>query len=92
MSPRTGRKAAGRVSPRDALVKGVGPMGLCEGIVERLTSLFGGPVRVVDTLVHHRERCVLEVVLPDGRSAVAKCVMEPDRADRKAMVLAAAGP
>lgn len=65
-------------------------MGLCEGIVERLMSLFGGPVRVVDTLVDHRERCVLEVVLPDGRPAVAKCVMDPDRADREAMVLDAA--
>jgi Ser/Thr protein kinase RdoA (MazF antagonist) len=65
-------------------------MGLRDGIVERLTSLFGGPVRVVDTLVDHRERCVLEVVLPDRRPAMAKCVADPDRADAEAMVLQAA--
>ena len=29
----------------------------------------------------HHERCVLELVLPDGRPAVAKCVIDPDRAD-----------
>jgi len=65
-------------------------MRLREGIVERLTSQFGGPARVVETLVDHRERCVLEVVLPDGRLAVAKCVLAPDRADGEAMVLDAA--
>ncbi|MGH9227570.1 MAG: phosphotransferase enzyme family protein [Acidimicrobiales bacterium] len=65
-------------------------MGLREGIVDRLTALLGGPVRVVDTLVDHDERCVLELVLPDGRPVVAKCVVDPVRADAEARVLDAA--
>jgi Ser/Thr protein kinase RdoA (MazF antagonist) len=89
-SPRTGRKAAGRVSPRDELVKGDGLMGLREEVVERLTALVGDPVRVVNALVEHDERCVLEVELPDGRPAVAKCVVDPDRADAEARALDAA--
>jgi Ser/Thr protein kinase RdoA (MazF antagonist) len=72
------------------LVKGDGLMGLCEGVVERLTALVGDPVRVVNTLVDHDERCVLDVVLPDGRRAVAKSVAHPDRADAEARVLDAA--
>jgi aminoglycoside phosphotransferase len=89
-SPRTGRKAAGRVSPRNGLVKGDGLMGLREVLVERLTTLVGGPVQVVDTLVEHDERCVIEVELPDGRAAVAKCVVDPGRADVEALALNAA--
>jgi Ser/Thr protein kinase RdoA (MazF antagonist) len=65
-------------------------MGLREGIVDRLTGLLGGPVRVMDTLVDHDERCVLELVLPDGRPAVAKCVVDAHRADAEARVLDAA--
>jgi aminoglycoside phosphotransferase (APT) family kinase protein len=72
------------------LVKGEGLMGLREGMADRLTALLSGPVRVVDTLVEHDERCVLEVVLPDGRPAVAKCVVDPGRADAEARVLDAA--
>jgi aminoglycoside phosphotransferase (APT) family kinase protein len=72
------------------LVKGEGLMGHCEGIVDRLTALSGGPVEVVKVLVNHDERCVLEVALPDGRPAVAKCVVKPDRADAEARVLEAA--
>jgi Ser/Thr protein kinase RdoA (MazF antagonist) len=72
------------------LVKGDGLMGLREVVVERLATLVGGPVRVVDTLVEHDERCVLEVELPDGRAAVAKCVVDPDRADVEALALDAA--
>lgn len=90
-SPRTGRKAAGRVSPRNELVKGDGLMGLREVVVERLTTLVGGPARVVNTLVEHDERCVVEVELPDGRAAVAKCVVDRDRADAEALTLIAAG-
>jgi aminoglycoside phosphotransferase (APT) family kinase protein len=89
-SPRTGRKAAGRVSPRDGLVKGDGLMGLREVVVERLTTLVGGPVRVMNTLVDHDERYVIEVELPGGRPAVAKCVVDPDRADVEALALEAA--
>jgi aminoglycoside phosphotransferase (APT) family kinase protein len=72
------------------LVKGEALMGLCEGIVDRLTEPSGGPVEMVKILVNHDERCVLEVVLPDGRHAVAKCVVDPDRADAEARVLEAA--
>jgi Ser/Thr protein kinase RdoA (MazF antagonist) len=72
------------------LVKGDGLMGLREVVVERLTTLVGGPVRVMKTLVEHDERCVLEVELPDGRAAVAKCVVDPDRADTEALALTAA--
>jgi Ser/Thr protein kinase RdoA (MazF antagonist) len=72
------------------LVKGEGLMGLREGTADRLAALLGGPVRVVDTLVDHDERCVLELVLPDGRPAVAKCLVDPDRADAEARVLDAA--
>jgi Ser/Thr protein kinase RdoA (MazF antagonist) len=72
------------------LVKGDGLMGLREVVVERLTTLVGGPVRVVNALVEHDERCVIEVELPDGRPAVAKCVLDADRADVEARVLDAA--
>jgi Ser/Thr protein kinase RdoA (MazF antagonist) len=72
------------------LVKGDGLMGLRGGTVDRLAALFGGPVLVVDTLVDHDERCVLDLVLPDGRPAVAKCVVDPGRADAEARVLEAA--
>ena len=86
-SPRTGRKAAGRVSPGNELVKGDGPMRLREVAVERLTAMVGDPVRVVNVLVEHDERCVLEVELPGGRPAVAKCLVDRDRADAEARVL-----
>jgi Ser/Thr protein kinase RdoA (MazF antagonist) len=72
------------------LVKGDGLMELREVVVERLTTLVGGPVRVMNTLVEHDERCVLEVELPDGGRAVAKCVVDPDRADAEALALHAA--
>jgi Ser/Thr protein kinase RdoA (MazF antagonist) len=72
------------------LVKGDGLMGLCEVVVERLTTLVGGPVRVVNVLVEHDERCVIEVKLPDGRPAVAKCVVDRHRADVEALALNAA--
>jgi hypothetical protein len=72
------------------LVKGDGLMGLREVLVERLTTLVGGPVQVVNTLVEHDERCVIEVELPDGRAAVAKCVVDPGRADVEALALNAA--
>jgi Ser/Thr protein kinase RdoA (MazF antagonist) len=69
------------------LVKGDGLMGLREVVVERLAALVGGPVRVVNTLVERDERCVIEVELPDGRAAVAKCVVDPGRADVEALAL-----
>jgi Ser/Thr protein kinase RdoA (MazF antagonist) len=72
------------------LVKGDDPMRLREVVVERLTALVGDRVRVVDVLVEHDERCVLEVELPGGRPAVAKCVVDPDRAHAEARVLDAA--
>jgi Ser/Thr protein kinase RdoA (MazF antagonist) len=72
------------------LVKGDGLMGLREVVVERLTALVGDPVRVVNALLEHDERCVLEVELPDGRPAVAKCLVDPDRADAEARALDAA--
>jgi Ser/Thr protein kinase RdoA (MazF antagonist) len=72
------------------LVKGDGLMELREVVVARLTNMFGGPVRVVNALVEHDERCVIEVELPDGRPAVAKCVVDPDRADVEARTLNAA--
>jgi Ser/Thr protein kinase RdoA (MazF antagonist) len=62
-------------------------MRLLEVVGERLTALVGEPVRVVNVLVEHDERCVLEVELPGGRPAVAKCVVDPDRADIEAGVL-----
>lgn len=62
-------------------------MRLREVVVERLTALVGDPVRVVNVLVEHDERCVLEVELPGGHPAVAKCVVDPDRADAEARVL-----
>lgn len=65
-------------------------MGLTDRVVDQVSGLFGGPVRVVDTLVDHHERCVLEVALPDGRPAVAKAVVERRRADGEAAVLSAA--
>jgi aminoglycoside phosphotransferase (APT) family kinase protein len=65
-------------------------MGLCEEIVDRLAALSGGPVEMVKVLVNHDERCVLEVALPVGRPAVAKCIVDPERADAEARVLEAA--
>lgn len=62
-------------------------MRLREVAVERLTALVGDPVRVVNVLVEHDERCVLEVELPGGHPAVAKCVVDRDRADAEARVL-----
>ena len=65
-------------------------MGLRDRVLDQVAGLFGGPVRVVDTLVDHHERCVLEVALPDGRPAIAKAVLERRRADAEAAVLCAA--
>jgi Ser/Thr protein kinase RdoA (MazF antagonist) len=65
-------------------------MRLREVVVQRLTALVGDPVRVVNVLVEHDERCVLEVELPGGLPAVAKCVVDPERADVEARVLDAA--
>jgi Ser/Thr protein kinase RdoA (MazF antagonist) len=62
-------------------------MRLGEVVVERLTALVGDPVRVVNVLVEHDERCALEVELPGGRPAVAKCVVDRDRSDAEARVL-----
>jgi Ser/Thr protein kinase RdoA (MazF antagonist) len=52
-----------------------------------VAELVGAPVRVVDTLVDHQERCVLEVVLPDGRPAVVKGDLVAERSAREALVL-----
>src|ERR687891_376294 len=65
-------------------------VGLRDRVLDQVAGLFGGPVRVVDTLVDHHERCVLEVALPDGRPAIAKAVLERRRADAEAAVLCAA--
>jgi Ser/Thr protein kinase RdoA (MazF antagonist) len=55
-----------------------------------LAGLVGAPVEVVDTLVDHHERCVLEVTLPDGRLAVVKGDLVPERSAREARVLGSA--
>ena len=65
-------------------------MVLVEGVLEVAGDLVGGPVGVVGTLVDHRERCVLEVVLGDGRAAVVKGDLDPERSEREAGVLVAA--
>jgi Ser/Thr protein kinase RdoA (MazF antagonist) len=64
---------------------------LVELVLEVAGDLVGGPVGVVDTLVDHRERCVLELVLGDGRAAVVKGDLDPERSEREARVLVAAG-
>jgi Ser/Thr protein kinase RdoA (MazF antagonist) len=66
-------------------------MALVELVLEVAGDLVGGPVGVVDTLVDHRERCVLEVVLGDGRGAVVKGDLDAERSEREAGVLVAAG-
>jgi Ser/Thr protein kinase RdoA (MazF antagonist) len=55
-----------------------------------LAGLVGAPVQVVDTLVDHHERCVLEVMLPDGRPAVVKGDLVAERSAREAQVLESA--
>lgn len=55
-----------------------------------LAGLVGAPVQVVDTLVDHHERCVMEVMLPDGRPAVVKGDLVPERSAREARVLESA--
>jgi Ser/Thr protein kinase RdoA (MazF antagonist) len=65
-------------------------VGLTQRVVDQVAGLFGGPVRVAGMLVDHHERCVLEVVLPDGRPAIAKAVVERRHADAEALVLSAA--
>jgi Ser/Thr protein kinase RdoA (MazF antagonist) len=55
-----------------------------------VAELVGAPVGVVDTLVDHHERCVLEVVLPDGRPAVVKGDLVAERSAREARVLESA--
>jgi len=62
-------------------------------VLDVVAELVGGPVRVVDTLVDHQERCVLDVELPDGRPAVVKGDVVIERSAREARVLelAAAG-
>jgi aminoglycoside phosphotransferase (APT) family kinase protein len=64
-------------------------MDLAERVVGHVESMLGVPVRVVDTMVDHHERCVLDVVLPDGRPAVVKGDLDLERAAREALVLAA---
>ena len=59
-------------------------------VLDVVAELVGGPVRVADTLVDHHERCVLDVVLPDGRSAVVKGDLVAERSAREARVLDAA--
>jgi Ser/Thr protein kinase RdoA (MazF antagonist) len=59
-------------------------------VLDVLAGLVGAPVEVVDTLVDHHERCVLEVTLPDGRLAVVKGDLVPERSAREARVLGSA--
>jgi aminoglycoside phosphotransferase (APT) family kinase protein len=60
------------------------------GDVLQVAEAVGGPVRVMDTLVVHQERCVLDVVLADGTPAVIKGDLDTERSAREARVLAAA--
>ncbi|HYZ98500.1 MAG TPA: aminoglycoside phosphotransferase family protein [Acidimicrobiales bacterium] len=60
-------------------------------VIRAVAELVGGPVRVVDTLVDHDERCVLDVVLADGTAAIVKGDLDVERSEREARVLAAAG-
>lgn len=59
-------------------------------VLDVLAGLVGAPVQVVDALVDHHERCVLEVTLPDGRPAVVKGDLVPERSAREARVLESA--
>jgi aminoglycoside phosphotransferase (APT) family kinase protein len=59
-------------------------------VLDVVAGLVGVPVQVVDTLVDHDERCVLEVVLPDGRPAVVKGDLVAERSAREARVLESA--
>jgi Ser/Thr protein kinase RdoA (MazF antagonist) len=62
---------------------------LDDRVLDVTAELLGGRVRVVDTLVDHHERCVLDAVLPDGRAAVVKGDLVTERSGREARVLAA---
>jgi Ser/Thr protein kinase RdoA (MazF antagonist) len=63
---------------------------LAQRVLDVVAELIGAPVRVVDILVDHRERCVLGVVLPDGRPAVVKGDLVAERSAREALVLGSA--
>jgi Ser/Thr protein kinase RdoA (MazF antagonist) len=63
---------------------------LAPRVVDVVAELVGAPVRVVDTLVDHQERCVVEVALPDDRLAVVKGDLVAERSTREARVLDAA--
>ncbi len=52
--------------------------------------MLGVPVRVVETLVDHHERCVLDLVLTDGTTAVVKGDLDLERSRREALVLGVA--
>jgi aminoglycoside phosphotransferase (APT) family kinase protein len=57
-----------------------------------LSALLSRKLQVVgEPLVDHHERCVLEVIGPDGTRAYLKADTVPDRANAEALVLLAAG-
>jgi aminoglycoside phosphotransferase (APT) family kinase protein len=65
-------------------------MDLVERVVGHVATLAGGPVRVLDTMVDHHERCVADVVLADGTPAVVKGDNDLERSSREARVLGVA--
>jgi aminoglycoside phosphotransferase (APT) family kinase protein len=63
---------------------------LAQRVLDVVADIVGGPVRVADTLVDHHERCVLDVVLPNGLPAVVKGDLVTERSAREARVLESA--
>lgn len=65
-------------------------MHLIDETLGQLAGRFGAPARVLGTVSAHYERCVLDVVLPDGRPAIVKGNIDPRQANAEATVLTAA--
>ena len=66
-------------------------MWLIDATLGELADRFGAPARVRDTVSAHYERCVLDVVLPDGTPAIVKGNRGVDQARTEVTALAAAG-